>query len=140
MKRIIGLVGFGFLMNIASAAVTPAHLAFEKVQSVLEKELRYEILGAIAPHKAPSFIVEQTVSLGRGKYSVDPHGFAEFAGTASAIVITPSMDGAEEVRCDLDARVSVVPFAMQMVPILEEETNVAQLILNEHTVQCHSVH
>ena len=130
-----------FLMAIsfstaATAAVTPAHFAFDKVQSFLVEKAEFEASRLIPMRKSKNYVVEQTVSLGRGKYSTDQFGFSDYAGSSEYLFQWANSETFYRVTCRLSARATVVPFAKQLDPILEEETNAEQLILKRARVSC----
>src|SRR5262245_4374372 len=126
------LFAFGVAVMAAPlmASVRPARLALDKVQPILLAAAQQEIESSVVVHKAMSYPVGQTVNFQRGKFSEEQFGFAEFRGSVEALYVTAGAHFVDEAHCDLYARVRVVPFAKQEVPILEEETNVAQLILD----------
>jgi len=142
MKSLVGiaLLGMSLVGQSALARVTPAALALEVVKTYLDVQVENEIRGVLPQHKAANHFVEFESRLGRGKYSEDHYGFADFAGTTEALVQIGASDTYHRVSCHVSATVQVVNFAKQMVPILEETTNEEQLLLTRRNVSCRVLH
>ncbi len=129
----------GLLSQTLFASVTPASLAMEQVKAFLDNEVRSEIQRVIPPHKAANYLIQFSSNLSRGKFSEEQGGFSEFFGNTEVMVQVGFGDLYHEVGCQVSATTGVVPFAKQIVPILEEEVNGEQLVLKRHHVSC-SVH
>ena len=124
----------------ATAAVTPAHQALDKVQKYLAERAEYEASRIVPQHKSLNYLVEQSLSLGRGKYSDDFYGFSDFSGSSEYLFQWSGSNEYYRVKCGLSAHAAVVSFAKQMYPILEEEVNAEQLILKRVHVRCRVIY
>ena len=122
--------------TVANAQVTRSHHSLEKVQSILIDRALDQAFDLIPIHKSKSYIVEQSVSLGRGKFSTDEFGFADYSGQAEFLFQWADSSEYSRVNCRLTATVEVVPFAKQELPVIEEEVNVEQLVLKRAKVTC----
>ncbi len=129
---VLGIVTTGF----CSMAVTPAPQALTKVKAFLDVQARAKIESALPFYEGKTHLIQIETGLARGKYSEKPNSFADFQGRTKAILQLNSSDTYFTVDCDLSATATVVPFAKQLVPILEEEVNRAQLTLKRHEVSC----
>ncbi len=125
------LVGFSLHAN-----VTPAQYALKQVKVFLDKKAEDEVFRALPPHKARSYITDTQATMGRGKFSEEEGGFADFAGNSNYTVVLAGSEQYTHVECYLSATAVVVPFAKQVVPVIEEEINHQQLILKRNRVRC----
>jgi hypothetical protein len=131
---------FMIFSTAAFADVTPAHQALDKVQKYLAEKAEYEASRIVPQHKSLNYLVEQSLSLGRGKYSDEFYGFSDFSGSSEYLFQWSGSDEYYRVKCGLSAQAAVVSFAKQMHPILEEEANTEQLILKRVRVSCRRVY
>ena len=140
MKNLFGVSLIGmFLGASAFARVTPAHLALQPVKQFLDAQMEQAIRDLVPQVKAANHIVMYRTNFMRGKFSETEGGFSDFFGDTEVTVQIGMSQTFYDISCQLAASAQVVPFAMQMVPILEETTNEEQLILRRHEVSCRVV-
>lgn len=117
-------------------AVTPAHLAMRPVKAFLDARIERMVAEALPDHEEPAHLIQFQTQLMRGKYSSTPGGFSDYFGDSTVMVQIGETGTYYEVGCHFSASAIVVPFAKQLVPVLEETVNEQQLILRRHQVSC----